>query len=151
MLMKVSLQTDAFHYEGAHQSGVSREGTVLHFDIALEPLIKPSRPGGPVMERRDGLMWKATVDVHNGPEDRAKPLESDDYKAQAFGKNPIETLAKLADNLRRVADALDQSLDDGIIVPIELRRKKTDTEDPPEEPEVDDVDQIIAESESEES
>lgn len=138
MLMKVSLQTDAFHYEGAHQSGVSRDGTILHFDIALEPLTKPQSPGGMVIERHDGLMWVATVDVHNGPADRSKPLESGDYKAQAFGKNPIETLAKLADNLRRVADALDQSLDDGITVPIVLRRKKPETED-------EDLDKILSE------
>ena len=140
MLMTVSLQTDAFQYEGAHQNASEGAGrsTVLGFNISLEPVVKPSKPGGSTIERRDGLLWKATVDVHNGPKDRALPLESSDYQAQAFGKNPIETLAKLADNLRRVAEALDKSLDEGILVPIKLQRKK------PSEPE-DDLDSILSE------
>jgi len=124
MLKTVKLQTHAFHYEGAHQSGAGREGATLRFDIILEPLTKPSSPGGAVIERPDGLEWVATVDIHNGPEDRPTPQGSSDCRAQAFGRNPIETLDKLADNLRRVADALDQSLGEGILVPIKLHRRK---------------------------
>lgn len=136
MLIEVSLQTDAFHYEGKHQQGIGRGGgTVLGFDILLEPTSTPRRPGDPVIERRnDPPLWKATVDVHNDSQERPVPTSSEGYKAQAFGRNPVETLAKLADNLRRVAEALDKALDEGVVVPIVLRRKPEEAESELETP-----------------
>jgi hypothetical protein len=139
MLMKVSLQTDAFHYEGAHQ----QDSTVLQFNVILEPTIKPEGVDGPHVERVDGLYWKATVDVHNGPDDQPLPSGAKGYQARSLGRNPIEALDKLASNLRRVADALDKSLEEGILVPIKLHRKRGDAENPEE-----DLDSILAEDDS---
>ena len=149
MLMTVALRTDAFHYEGAHQQGVGRDGTILEFHIILEPA-SPPRPLGQVVERLGGLLWKATVDIRNAPADeRAKPQKSSDYRAQAFGRNPIETLDKLADNLRRVADALDQSLEGGILVPIKLHRKKNAPDrDRDPEPGTESLDDVLASGDS---
>jgi len=141
MLMKVALQTDAFQYEGAHQKGTGREGTVLSFHVILEPTIKPDEGvSGPSSERADGLHWKATVDVHHETDGQLSAT-SKGYQARGLGRNPIEALDKLADNLRRVADALDKSLEEGITVPIKLHRKRGAE---PEEPE-EDLDSILAE------
>jgi len=132
--MSVKLETREFHYKGGHSQppGEGGRGTTLTFDIVLEPTV-PTGYGKSEIERRDGLHWRAVVDVFNGdPEDRRKPKSGKEYRAEAMGKNPIATLEKLADNLRRVADALDAELERGLLVPIVLHRRKEKEETDPE-------------------
>lgn len=140
--MPVKLETQSFHYEGAHFTP-GRGGTRLGFDIRLEPTVAMGL-GDPVVERRDELYWRAVVDVHNGPESRTTPKDSKGYQAEAWGKNPIATMEKLADNLRRVADALDEALEEGITVPIILHRKKPKQETDEGEGEVESIDSILS-------
>ena len=120
--MSMKLTTTPFHYQGDH-SQPGRRGTILSFDVLLD-----HRPAD-----GEGNMWVAGAVVHNGKDTGAKiPSDPSACSVKAFGKDPLATLEKLAENLRRVADSIDAQLDKGVIVPIALHRKKAAPKTPDE-------------------
>lgn len=126
MLKSVKLQTDSFIYQGQHQEGYGRSGTVLDFQVLLEPTVKGHG------SREDGMHWVAAIRITNDEVGPTAPISRKGCLAEAVGSNPLMALEKLASNLRRAAEAIDHALDTGITVPVVLHRRKVEPEPEPE-------------------
>lgn len=93
-IKSVDIEGCRFVYTGGH-STPGAKGTHLAFEVELIGSFRTTSPHE----------WQARAIVHNSPDDELRG----DFETSASGsaETPGEAIAKLASNLRRVADAIE--------------------------------------------